>query len=90
MLFKVDVTINARRKQVWDFLTDLKQIGQCVPGAGKIEILELDELNRAKLKSQGTTRDGPALKFALNGPAFSVGVLGSRAAQVTYRAGDLI
>jgi uncharacterized protein len=82
MLLKGDVTIRAPRKQVWDFLTDPNQIGQCVPGVEKIEIiepdkkyrgivsvglggvkarfngevdvLELDEPNRAKLKAHGT------------------------------------
>lgn len=82
MLLKGDVTIRASRKKVWDFLTDPQQIGQCVPGVEKIEIiepnkkyrgvvsvglggvkarfngdvdvLELDEPNRAKLKAHGT------------------------------------
>lgn len=82
MLLKGDVAIRASRKKVWDFLTDPNQIGQCVPGVEKIEIiepnkkyrgvvsvglggvkarfngdvdvLELDEPNRAKLKAHGT------------------------------------
>lgn len=82
MNLKGDVTIRAPRKRVWDFLTDPNQIGQCVPGVEKIEIvepnkkyrgvvsvglggvkarfngevdvLELDEPNRAKLKAHGT------------------------------------
>ena len=82
MLLKGDVAIRAPRKRVWDFLTDPNQIGQCVPGVEKIEIiepnkkyrgivsvglggvkarfngdvdvLELDEPNRAKLKAHGT------------------------------------
>ncbi len=82
MLLKGDVTIRASRKKVWDFLTDPNQIGQCVPGVEKIEIiepnkkyrgvvsvglggvkarfngdvdvLELDEPKRAKLKAHGT------------------------------------
>lgn len=82
MLLKGDVTIRAPRKRVWDFLTDPNQIGQCVPGVEKIEIiepnkkyrgvvsvglgsvkarfngdvdvLEMDEPNRAKLKAHGT------------------------------------
>lgn len=82
MLLKGDVTIRAPRKQVWDFLTDPNQIGQCVPGVEKIEIiepnkkyrgivsvglggvkarfngevdvLEMDEPNRARLKAHGT------------------------------------
>ncbi|MEO8358031.1 MAG: SRPBCC domain-containing protein [Chloroflexota bacterium] len=82
MLLKGDLTIRAPRKKVWDFLTDPNQIGQCVPGVEKIEIiepnkkyrgvvsvglggvkarfngdvdvLELDEPNRAKLKAHGT------------------------------------
>ena len=101
MILKGDVTIRAPRKQVWDFLTDPEQIGQCVPGvekiemiehlkkyrgivsigfgavkarfSGDVEILELDEPNRAKLKAHGsatgsvadavsemTLSDGPA------------------------------
>jgi carbon monoxide dehydrogenase subunit G len=82
MLLKGDVLIHAPRKRVWDFLTDPNQIGPCVPGVEKIEIiepdkkyrgvvsvglgsvkarfhgdvdvLELDEPNRAKLKAHGT------------------------------------
>jgi len=82
MLLKGDVAIHAPRKRVWDFLTDPNQIGQCVPGVEKIEIiepnkkyrgvvsiglggvkarfngdvdvLEMDEPNRAKLKAHGT------------------------------------
>ncbi|MBI5840840.1 MAG: carbon monoxide dehydrogenase subunit G [Chloroflexi bacterium] len=40
MLLKGDVEIRASRKRVWDFLTDPNQIGQCVPGVEKIEIIE--------------------------------------------------
>ena len=40
MLLKGDVTIRAPRKKVWDFLTDPNQIGQCVPGVEKIEMIE--------------------------------------------------
>ncbi len=40
MILKGDVTIRAPRKQVWDFLTDPEQIGKCVPGVEKIEIIE--------------------------------------------------
>jgi len=82
MLLKGDVSIRAPRKQVWDFLTDPNQIGQCVPGVEKIEIvephrkyrgvvsvglggvkarfngevdvLEMQEPNRARLKAHGT------------------------------------
>jgi uncharacterized protein len=35
-----DVTIRAPRKKVWDFMTDPNQIGQCVPGVEKIEMIE--------------------------------------------------
>ncbi len=35
-----DVTIQAPRKKVWDFMTDPNQIGQCVPGIEKIETIE--------------------------------------------------
>lgn len=82
MQLKGDVTIQALRKAVWDFMTDPEQIGQCAPGVEKIEmieplkkyrgtvavgfgsvkarftgdvdILELDEPNRAKLKAHGS------------------------------------
>ena len=82
MQLKGDVTIRAPRKQVWDFMTDPEQIGQCVPGvekievleplkryagivsvgfgavkarfSGEVDILELDEPNRAKLKAHGS------------------------------------
>lgn len=40
MLLKGDVLIKAPRKQVWDFLTDPNQIGQCAPGVEKIEVIE--------------------------------------------------
>src|SRR5512145_2408955 len=40
MRLKGDVTIRAPRKQVWDFMTDPNQIGQCAPGVEKIEMLE--------------------------------------------------
>jgi carbon monoxide dehydrogenase subunit G len=40
MLLKGDVEIRAPRKRVWDFLTDPNQIGQCVPGVEKIEVIE--------------------------------------------------
>jgi carbon monoxide dehydrogenase subunit G len=82
MLLKGDVTIRAPRKNVWDFMTDPEQIGQCAPGvekievieplkryrgivsvgfgsvkarfSGEVEILELEEPNRAKLKAHGS------------------------------------
>jgi uncharacterized protein len=82
MVLKGNVAIHAPRKRVWDFLTDPNQIGQCVPGVEKIEIvepnkkyrgvvsiglggvkarfngdvdvLELEEPNRARLKAHGT------------------------------------
>jgi uncharacterized protein len=40
MLLKGDVTIQAPRKKVWDFMTDPNQIGQCAPGVEKIEVIE--------------------------------------------------
>ncbi len=40
MLLKGDVAIRAPRKRVWDFLTDPNQMGQCLPGVEKIEIIE--------------------------------------------------
>jgi uncharacterized protein len=46
MILKGDVTIRAPRKQVWDFLTDPNQIGQCAPGVEKIEVIEPDKRYR--------------------------------------------
>lgn len=40
MQLKGDVTINAPRKKVWDFMTDPNQICQCAPGVEKIEMVE--------------------------------------------------
>jgi carbon monoxide dehydrogenase subunit G len=88
MQLKGDVTIQAPRKKVWDFLTDPNQIGQCAPGVEKIEtiehmkkyrgtisvglgsvkarfsgdvdVLELDEPDRAKLKAHGTATGSAA------------------------------
>ena len=40
MLLKGDVVIRAPRKKFWDFLTDPKQIAQCVPGVEKVEEIE--------------------------------------------------
>jgi carbon monoxide dehydrogenase subunit G len=88
MVLKGNVAIRAPRKKVWDFLTDPNQIGQCVPGVEKIEIvepnkkyrgivsiglggvkarfngdvdvLELDEPNRARLKAHGTATGSAA------------------------------
>jgi uncharacterized protein len=82
MQLKGNVTIRAPRKQVWDFMTDPEQIGQCVPGvekiemieplkkyrgtvsigfgsvkarfSGEVDVLELEEPNRAKLKAHGS------------------------------------
>ncbi len=88
MQLKGEVTIKAPRKKVWDFLTDPEQLGQCVPGVEKIEvieplkkyrgtvsvglgsvkarfngdvdILELDEPNRARIKAHGTATGSAA------------------------------
>lgn len=88
MQLKGEVKINAPRNQVWDFLTDPNQIGQCLPGvekietieemkkykgivsvglgsvkarfSGEVDILELDEPNRAKLKAHGTATGSAA------------------------------
>ncbi len=46
MLLKGEVTIRAPRKKVWDFLTDPNQVGQCVPGVEKIEVVEPNKLYR--------------------------------------------
>ncbi len=40
MILKGEINIKAPRKQVWDFLTDPEQMGQCVPGVEKIETIE--------------------------------------------------
>jgi hypothetical protein len=39
MVLKGNVAIRVSRKQAWGFLTDPNQIGQCVPGVEKIEII---------------------------------------------------
>lgn len=82
MVLKGNIAIRAPREQVWDFLTDPNQIGQCVPGVeqieivepnkkyrgvvsiglggvkarfkGDVDVLELDEPHRARLKAHGT------------------------------------
>lgn len=46
MLLKGDLTIHASRKKVWDFLTDLNQIGLCAPGVESIEMVEPDKKYR--------------------------------------------
>ena len=40
MRLKGEVIIRGSRKRVWDFMTDPEQIGQCVPGVEKIEMVE--------------------------------------------------
>lgn len=40
MILKGELIIKAPRKQVWDFLTDPEQLGQCLPGVEKIETIE--------------------------------------------------
>jgi len=88
MLLKGNVTIQAPRKQVWDFMTDPEQIGQCAPGvekievveplkhyngvvsigfgavkarfAGKVEVLDLQEPNSAKLIAHGAAAGSTA------------------------------
>ncbi len=40
MRLQGDVVIRAPLKQVWDFMTDPNQIGQCAPGVEKIEMIE--------------------------------------------------
>lgn len=47
MLLKGDVTIHASRQKVWEFLTDMEQIGSCAPGVEKIETIEPDKKYRA-------------------------------------------
>jgi len=46
MLLKGDVTIHASRKKVWDFLTDMNQIGPCAPGVERVEMIEPDKKYR--------------------------------------------
>ena len=35
-----NVTINAPRKQVWDYLTDPNKVSECAPGVESVEIVE--------------------------------------------------
>ena len=129
MQLKGDVTIQAPRQRVWGFMTDPEQIGQCVPGvekieviepmkkyrgtvsvglgsvkarfSGEVDILELDEPNRAKLKAHGTAtgsvadaisemnlEDGPAGSTLLHWTADVnvAGQLASLAARLMVRA----
>jgi hypothetical protein len=55
MQLKGDVTIRAPGKQVWDFMTDPNQIGQCAPGVEKIEMIEPLKRYRG-IVSDGSTR----------------------------------
>jgi carbon monoxide dehydrogenase subunit G len=47
MRFNGNVTINAPREQVWDFLTDPEKMGECAPGLEKLEIIKPKEQFRA-------------------------------------------
>src|SRR4029079_16017082 len=40
MHLKGNVTINAPRRQVYEFLTDPNQVSQCAPGVESVEIIE--------------------------------------------------
>src|SRR5215475_575530 len=46
-----NVSINAPRAQVWEYLTDPNKVSQCAPG---VESVELVEPERAKMKAHGT------------------------------------
>jgi carbon monoxide dehydrogenase subunit G len=58
MLLKGDVTIQALREKVWDFLTDPNQIGLCVSGADKLEIVEVLKKYRGPASKTGSTTGG--------------------------------
>lgn len=66
MLLKGDVAICVEQKQMWDFLTDPNQIGQCAWGVKRIEV---DKLNKRynHVVSAGLMGDGDGLSKA--GPA---------------------
>jgi len=42
MRFEGSVAINASREQVWAFVIDPDQVGQCGPGVEKIEVIDAD------------------------------------------------
>lgn len=66
MLLKGDVAIRVEQKQIWDFLTDPNQIGQCTWGAKKIEVAKLNK-RCGQMISAGLMGDGDGLSKA--GPA---------------------
>lgn len=43
MRLEGDVTINAPREKVWDFLMDIEAMGECVPGLESLEAIEPDQ-----------------------------------------------
>ncbi len=40
MQFEDNVTINAPRKRVWEFVTDANKVAKCAPGVESVEIIE--------------------------------------------------
>ena len=40
MKFEDNVTINAPRKKVWEFVTDANKVANCAPGVETVEIIE--------------------------------------------------
>lgn len=54
MLIKDSFVINAPQDKVWDFLFDIPQLSQCVPGIESVEVVD-DKTYRGKL----TVRVGP-------------------------------
>jgi len=47
MKLEGEVTINAPREKVWDFLLDIEGMSECVPGMESLETVEPDQKYRA-------------------------------------------
>lgn len=78
MLIKDSFVIHAPREKVWDFLFDISQLSQCIPGIESVEVVD-DKTYRGKLvvrvgpiKSEFTGKVTLTAKDALNGIAGTV------------------
>jgi carbon monoxide dehydrogenase subunit G len=63
MLLKGDMAIRVEQKQIWDFLTDPNQIGQCAWGVKKIEVAKLNKRS-SQMISARLMGDGDGLSKA--------------------------
>ena len=63
MLLQGSTTINTRREQVWQFLTDAERVSQCAPGIESYDVIEPAKLFRIVARvGFGTLR----LKFLID------------------------